>query len=223
MSYPLLFASGVHDVKNHLNALLMGLNEAYAGTDLSRLPELSARCVEMATRLDQLLMLRKTHDEGLQPVPDVRLLSDLIDNALLECQPIFESRKVAVHLQHEETETLVRVDPTLFSLILNNLLYNASVWATSSVTLHVETCPENRAVRLHIRDDGTGFPTNLVGSDLSQALDGNRQDLVQALGTGLYLCAYASAALTQAGLPCSIRLSNQDGACATLELGEQPV
>ena len=45
MSYPLLFALGVHDVNNHLNALLMGLNEAHAGADLSRLPELSARCV----------------------------------------------------------------------------------------------------------------------------------------------------------------------------------
>ncbi len=223
MSYPLLFASGVHDVNNHLNALLMGLNEAHAGADLSRLPELSARCVEMATRLDQLLMLRKTHDEGLQPVPDVRALSDLIDNALLECQSIFESRKVNVQVQQAHPDLLVRVDPVLFSLILNNLLYNASVWAASSVTLSVETSGDDRTILMHIQDDGQGFPASLVGADLSRALETNRQDLVQALGTGLYLCAYASAALTQAGLPCGIHLSNDGGACATIALGDQPV
>ena len=150
-------------------------------------------------------------------------LSDLIDNALLECQSIFRIAQGHVHVQQAHPDLLVRVDPVLFSLILNNLLYNASVWAASSVTLSVETSGDDRTILMHIQDDGQGFPASLVGADLSRALETNRQDLVQALGTGLYLCAYASAALTQAGLPCGIHLSNDGGACATIALGDQPV
>jgi len=64
MSFHALFVSGVHDVKNHLNAAIMNLNEAHAMHDTSTLPEVANHCYELATRPDQLLLMYKFQENA---------------------------------------------------------------------------------------------------------------------------------------------------------------
>lgn len=217
ISYPLLFTSGVHDIKNHLNALLMALNTAYASADLTKLPELSARCVEMASRLDQMLVLRRSEDGGLEVLPDTFELGDLIEDCLLECQPIFDSRMVKAKLAGEVPDCLwVRADKTLFSMILNNLFYNASVWAKSTVLIDI-TLDVDKTVHIAVCDDGPGFPKELQNLSLSTMLQqGENRSLLQLLGTGLYLCAYSAHLMQSAGIICDMTLTNRPRSGATV-------
>jgi K+-sensing histidine kinase KdpD len=178
----------------------------------------------MAARLDQLLLFRKAEDGGVMAIPDTLSLSDMIEDSLLECQPIFNSRNVQVRMEGvDPLGILVRIDKTLLSVILNNLLYNASVWAQSTVMLSVET-PAPGCVSIAVSDDGNGFPPELIGADLSNALGGDDQGLLNTLGTGLYLCAFSARAMTDANLPCTLALSNREdaGATVTIMLNNQP-
>ena len=220
MTFHALFASGVHDVKNHLNSAIMNLNEAHAMQDTSRLPEVANHCYELATRLDQLLLMYKFQESAYRASLDYLPLADLIGDSILECAPIVNSRKVVI----EENlgtygDLLVRTDRQLFSIMLNNLIYNAAIWAKSRVTISASR--EDDAFCLEVSDDGDGFPDFMFDVDFSRLHKNEDPRLLMAIGTGLYLCAFSAGALTEAGAPCSISLRNDQGASVVIRLENQ--
>ncbi len=220
MSFHALFASGVHDVKNHLNSAIMNLNEAYAMKNTSRLPEVANHCYELATRLDQLLLMYKFQESAYQASLDYLTLSDLISDSLLECAPIINSRKVVVEENlGTDGDLLIRTDRQLYSIMLNNLIYNAAIWAKSKVT--ISSFKEDHAFCLEVSDDGDGFPDFMFDVDFSRLHINEDPRLLVAIGTGLYLCAFSAGALTEAGAPCSISLKNNKGASVIIRLENQ--
>ena len=200
MSFHALFASGVHDVKNHLNSAIMNLNEAHAMHDTSKLPEVANHCYELATRLDQLLLMYKFQESTYQASLDYLPLSDLISDSMLECKPITDSR----HLAIEEdlgiySDLLIHTDRQLYTIILNNLIYNAAIWAKTKVSISV--FKEGQALCIKVADDGDGFPDFMFDVDFSKLHTNENPRLLVDLGTGLYLCAFSVGALTAAGIP----------------------
>lgn len=221
MSFHALFASGVHDVKNHLNSAIMNLNEAYSLKDTSKLPEVANHCYELATRLDQLLLMYKFQEDSYKASLDYLSLSDVISDSVLECRPIIDARKVnfAADLGNC-ADQLVHTDKQLYSILLNNLIYNAAIWAKSKVLLTASK--EGHSFCLQVSDDGDGFPDFMFDVDFTSLHKNKDPRLLMDLGTGLYLCAFSAGALTEAGTPCSISLKNDNGATVIVKLDNQP-
>ncbi len=220
MTFHALFASGVHDVKNHLNSAIMHLNEAYATNNTSRLPEVANHCYELATRLDQLLLMYKFQESNYRANLDYYPLADLINDAMLECKPILDAKKVAIEANlGEEEDLLIRTDRQLLSIMLNNLIYNAAIWAKSKVSISVNR--HQNAIDLAVSDDGDGFPDFMFEIDFTRLHKNENPRLLMDLGTGLYLCAFSAGALTDAGTPCRISLNNRNGASVTLTIDQQ--
>jgi len=221
MSFHTLFASGVHDVKNHLNSAIMNLNEAYTTNDTSKLPMVANHCYELATRLDQLLLMYKFQGHTYQPDLDYVSLENLVSDSILECQPILDSRHIKLEATLGECQDqLIRVDPQLFTIILNNLIYNAAIWAKGKVTVTVSK--NDGSLLLEVLDDGDGFPEFMFDLDFAALHNNQDPKLLMQLGTGLYLCAFASGALTESGIPCRITFRNDHGAIVSVTLEKQP-
>jgi K+-sensing histidine kinase KdpD len=199
----------------------MHLNEAYATNDTSKLPALANHCYELSTRLDQLLLMYKFQGNRYQPYLDYCSLEDLVNDSILECQPILDSRRVRLALDFGDAqEQLIRVDPQLFFILLNNLIYNAAIWAKAQVSIRISKL--NHAVKLEVHDDGDGFPDFMFDVDFSQLHHNQDPKLLTKLGTGLYLCAFAAGALSESGIPCHIALKNDAGAAISVTLENQP-
>jgi signal transduction histidine kinase len=187
-----LLAGNIHEVKNLLGQLFLGLDEA-AVTAQAECPKLAQRLVEMRMtgrrvhdRLLHILTVYKAESGFFAANLDAYDPAEIIEDLALEAGSLAATRL------NIETSSLAPAswyfDRYLVESALTNALHNSLRHAATRIRLSARE--EDGYLVLSVEDDGKGYPRQLLDSD-EQPLHNGSQG---STGLGLYFSRTAAAA-----------------------------
>lgn len=205
MEFAQLAAFTIHDVKNRLTWVA---NRAAATGDADTLRGV----LEAAAALTRLLAFYKAENGQLGADIDAHVPADLVNELRTD---ISQQTALTISADLSAAPTLWFYDEALVRMVLLNGLYNALRFARKNV--HITVVDRAHWLDFVIRDDGPGYPPEMLGDDRAARLE---QSPISRHGTGIGLhLAQKIAALHQNGAACgSIELSNEGGAVFCLRL-----
>ena len=157
-----LLTSISHDLRTPLASILG------AADGLAALPDLTAddrkallsTIQEEAERLNRFIanLLDMTRLEAGALAPNMGLVdvSEVVGSTLRRAERILAGHCVETALAPDLP--MMRLDPVLFEQVLFNLLDNAAKYAPTETTISIEGERAGSSVRIHVRDEGPGFP-----------------------------------------------------------------
>ncbi len=193
-------AAYIHDVKNRLYALSARAEQQGDG-------EMLLGLIEAATTLTQLLTLYK-RETGSHRL-DIRDVSpaDLIEELAAGAGSLTD---LAIDTDVSQAPPFWFYDEALVRLALHDALQNALRYAHNQVRLSARE--EGGALLLEVRDDGPGYPQDVLhGMDALSTHAGGS-------GLGLTLARYIAHSHQHSGRRGELRLSNDHGAVLQLLL-----
>lgn len=145
----------------------------------------NAQSIQLLT--EDLLQLAKLGSTTIKLAYSEIYASELLSDIYAAFKPIADAKQVALTLEIEDTNTLVRGDQVLLTRVVNNLLGNAIRHSTSggTVTLRAETIAGQ--VVIQIEDDGQGINEEDIAKIFQpyyQGSGGNKG----IMGLGLSIC-----------------------------------
>jgi signal transduction histidine kinase len=144
-----------HDVKNLLTELALRIQL----TD----PHAAALAHAAADKLTQALLL--DNPDQLTPHIDAASPAELLDDVANEYRSLVPDKSIAIDITH--APTLWYYDAALIRLAIGNLVHNALRHCRRFVQLRAfQECAQ---LFIEIRDDGDGFPENLLGDRADSA------------------------------------------------------
>lgn len=105
-------------------------------------------------------LLDMVHIESgkMQIHPKPMMLSELCRETLATMSVRFEQKEIKTILNSETGELRINMDPQKGTQIITNLLSNAIKFTPRGGEVHVTIAPENKKMKLEIRDTGQGIP-----------------------------------------------------------------
>lgn len=200
MSFSAIAAVTIHDVKNRL-AALAARAEARGDTDTL------AVALETAAALTRLLAYYRASTGTLALDIDGHAPGDLVDDLLRELAPMSTKSLVA---NTDAAPTLWFYDEALIRMVLANALQNALRCAREQVTVSV--VERDDWLEFVVRDDGPGFPADVLDNPAAARVSG------QGTGLGLLLTREVARLHENAGRSGEMELGNDDGGVWTLRL-----
>ena len=160
-----LFEFIVHDLKNPLSAIQMGLELMDTGdssdpTSLIQLDRLRDTAHAMGRMIQDILDIGRAEQVGLELHKTQIPLSTWIPHLLREVE------SQAQHMNHELSWNCpagleVEADQEFLRRLLLNLLDNALKYSSSGSRTRIEARPEGIVVRLEVQDQGPGIPEHM--------------------------------------------------------------
>jgi signal transduction histidine kinase len=202
MSFADIAALTLHDVKNRL-AQLAGRAEARG--DLATMRE----AMEAADTLTRLLTYYRSDIGSLALEIDGHSPADLAAECARETSAAGSCK---VEVDCSAAPTLWFYDETLVRMVLANALQNAKRYARGRIT--IEVAERDGFLEFIVRDDGDGFPDQVLADDTGTATRVTRE----GTGLGLRLARRIAEMHENAGKRGLIRLENAGGAVFRLLL-----
>ena len=209
-----LYATLIHELKNHLGLLAMTIDGIPLQGEPSHdgvVEDARLLCQKVVDRLQQALLIYKAANGQIHPAIDAYSPEDLVN----------ELRDTAAALSRGHFQVEARIDATvpaiwffdrnLIEMALINAIHNSQTYARSKI--YIEATMDAEALCITIRDDSPGFPEHILQSIATGAP-------YQATGTGLGL-QFANLIVqthVNQGRVGELRLSNQEGAVFQLLL-----
>jgi PAS domain S-box-containing protein len=156
-----------HEIKNPLTPIQLSA-ERLEHKLADKLAEPEASVLRRATQtiVNQVSALKSMVNAFAEYARSPSLNAQTLDLNLLvqEILALYEHSRAQIATHLAEGLPLVEGDPTLLRQVVHNLLQNAqdALGETDSPRIEVETALEQDAVRLTIRDNGCGFPEELM-------------------------------------------------------------
>lgn len=205
-----------HEIKNPLTPIQLSA-ERLEHKLAAKLEEGDADILKRATRtiVNQVTALKSMVNAFSEyaRAPQLHLQTVDLNRLVREVLALYESHGTAIRLNLAPQLPGVRGDMTLLRQVLHNLLQNAQdvLSETAQPEIEVETKEEGAWVRLSIRDNGSGFPEELM-SRLFEPYVTTKQK-----GTGLGLAIVKKIVEEHNGM---IRIENTQpqGACVSVLL-----
>jgi signal transduction histidine kinase len=203
-----LYATLMHELKNHLGLLTMTIDSIPRHGDASHDDVVDAArllCQRVVERLQQALLIYKSANGPIQPAIDAYSPEDLLR----------ELRDTADSLAHGRLRVETRLDPavpaiwffdrSLIDMALINAIHNSLAYARATIYVGAEM--DAGGLVLSVSDDSPGYPEHILHSVASGTP-------YQATGTGLGLQFAKLIAETHVnqGRVGELRLSNEPGA-----------
>jgi signal transduction histidine kinase len=187
-----------HDLRTPLHSILVltGLLErespsvqvvSPAGTGSSVVSTMQQirRMTERAIRLaDNYVHLLRTDGATATAFAEVNL-NDVIEEAVATSQPVAQEQRVMLRAANTPL-CFVRGDYALLYRAVVNICGNAVRHAPAGSTVHIELACNEGEVVLAVRDEGQGFPVELLGRHVDRYRVG-KQPKAQGIGLGLAL------------------------------------
>ncbi|MCJ8311851.1 MAG: HAMP domain-containing histidine kinase [Saccharospirillaceae bacterium] len=162
----LIMASIVHDVKNSLGLIQHQVE--------SMVPQLHDKNPEIAVQLQQLsleagrinhglihmLGLYRLKEGMLSPCDDECFLMDVLDDVRTKFISSLEVLKIEFTVDQHDPDMIWNFDQTMVDGILSNVITNAIRYTKSKLML--STYEENGYLVIQIKDDGDGYPENMI-------------------------------------------------------------
>lgn len=187
-----LLAANIHEVKNMLGQLFLGLDEAAI--------KAQSDCPDLAQRLNEMRLTgRRVHDRLLHILTAYKAESgfftanlDAYDPAEIVEDMALEAKSLAGNRLSIENNSLATAnwyfDRYLVESALTNALHNSIRYAAAHISLTARE--EDGYLILTVEDDGPGFPPRLLENN-KQPLHNGEQG---STGLGLYFSRTAAAA-----------------------------
>jgi signal transduction histidine kinase len=166
-----LFAAVVHDVKNQLAELSLRLGQR---GDAQKEMEIA---ISAARRLSEMLLVYRQENEMLSVNSDTVNAADFLAMLAAEYRELFP--KLLIEINDKNSPDISFFDDALVRLALANAIHNACRIAHARVLL--TAFEQDQMLVLEVRDDGPGYPNNMLAEDISTPLP------VSGRGTGLGL------------------------------------
>lgn len=151
-----------HELKTPIGALSI-LSEAVqsAKSDPEAVTKFAARMQNETKRLSDLVQaiinLSRLQDSDPLQVPQELHVSDLISEAVDQCQTTSEARNIWVSVT-DESDAVVLGDREQLIMALHNLIENAINYSPEKTKVSLTTKVENDIVEISIADQGIGIP-----------------------------------------------------------------
>ncbi len=160
-----LFQFIVHDLKNPLSTIQMGLqlldnrqdNSPSSSAQLQRLRDTAHTMDRM---IQDILDIGRAEQVGLELQKTKILLSDWLPTVLKEVEAHAQTRRHALAWACP-ADLEIEVDPEFLRRLLLNLLDNALKYSPTGSRTHIEASSIENGVRVEIRDQGQGIPEHM--------------------------------------------------------------
>ncbi len=186
-----------HDLKTPV-ARIQGLAEvlrksakSLTDADLSTLNSIFASTEELNRFISSILELTKIQSNQLQISLESKDLNDLIERSVqgFRAQSAVKQIKLVTEL---EPLFPIKLDPSLISKVINNLIDNALKYSAPSSTVTIRSLEKNGCVEIHVQDQGQGLSeqerANLFTKFYRAKNDATQR--VTGTGLGLYLTKF---------------------------------
>ncbi|MGH7131827.1 MAG: ATP-binding protein [Phycisphaerales bacterium] len=199
-------ANASHELRTPLAAVRMSVETLRDGAADD--PPMRARLLQVAgdhvERLESLLRdlmdLSRLDSSELRVHPESVALSGVRHDLESDFAPALKDRKLTLEFQLDERLEGMRTDPRLLSMIIRNLVDNATKYAfegsTIRVTAHTADGAEGPVARWAVADRGVGIPLAQQDRVFERfyQVDAARTGVTARRGTGLGLALVKSAA-----------------------------
>jgi signal transduction histidine kinase len=160
-----LFAFIVHDLKNPLSAIQMGLELLDASDDTDPASQIQIRRLRdtaqsMDRMIQDILDIGRAEQVGLELHKTRIPLSSWIPSLLKEVESHAQHRNQALSWDCP-VDLEIEADQAFLRRLLLNLLDNALKYSPSGSRTRIEARPSENGVRLEVRDQGQGIPEHL--------------------------------------------------------------
>jgi signal transduction histidine kinase len=154
-----------HELKSPVTSIHGRLEVALSSHEPARLREAAEFSIEDLDRLANFITttldVAEADAGGLRIRSEVADFSGLVSKLLSLYEPAFTERQLAL-VAHLADHDLVRIDVSLVTRALANLLDNELNHTRPGTTVTVTTAVAPSGVRLRIEDDGPGFPPGVA-------------------------------------------------------------
>jgi two-component system sensor histidine kinase QseC len=152
-------SDAAHELRTPLAALRVQLQVAQRTSDEAEKQSSIAKSLRGAERMThlvgQLLALARLEGPGEQGPQDVFDFSALLEDAILEVQPMAVEKGCRLEVEIEP-ELTIQGNPDLLAILIRNLLDNAQRYGAANGRISVQLVGESGAVVMRIADDGPG-------------------------------------------------------------------
>lgn len=151
-----------HELRNPLtpikNSLYIMSHTAADGPGAQRALQVINRQVDQLTRLvDDLLDITRISRNKIQIRPELLNLGELVQRAIEDHRPQFESAQVQLECRHHDDPLWVTGDPARLAQVLGNLLQNAAKFTGAGGHAWVNLTSHDAEAVISVRDDGAGL------------------------------------------------------------------
>jgi K+-sensing histidine kinase KdpD len=203
-----LYASLMHELKNHLGLLAMTIDSIPLQNDPAHdgvVDDARLLCQRVVERLQQALLIYKAANGQIKPSIDAYSPEDLV-RELRDTAVSLARGRLEVHCGiAPETPAIAFFDRTLIEMALINAIHNALAYARTAIW--IEAGIEAGRLTLTVRDDSEGFPEPILSGYTSDAP--NRSG---GTGLGLHFARMIAETHVNQGRGGELRLANQNGA-----------
>jgi two-component system phosphate regulon sensor histidine kinase PhoR len=128
---------------------------------------ISRQAERMGKIIADMLLLSEIESEGFQLKLEEGSLNDLIREAVKPLQTQADSKNIALELNLQEPEKVIKADRDKISQVLSNLLDNAIKFTNSGGKVAITTEDHKNEIVIQIKDSGIGIPS----TDLSRIFE----------------------------------------------------
>ncbi len=187
-----------HDLKTPV-AKIQGLTEQLKRSlsgrlesrDIETMNHLFSANEELNHFINSLLELTQIDSQGIRVNLQSRDLNQLLEQVVLKHRFGAQAKQIEVRLDFEPLFP-IRVDATLISKVLSNLLDNAIKYSPEKTSVTLTTRESGDHVEITIEDQGIGIPEAEIGNLFSRfyRINNDTTRSVKGTGLGLYLSRY---------------------------------
>lgn len=211
MDMQMVMASTVHDVKNSLGMIDNQLNESIKKLQDSN-PEVAQEirriqleCGRINNGMVHMLGLYKLHDGTFSPSIEETYVGDVIHDSISRYSELLSAMGIQMSVEFADDDCLWYLDANLIEGLLGNVLTNSIRYTNSKLEFLISE--QDDWLRIRIRDDGQGFPENMLHL-LEQPASVCFQS--GATGLGLFFCQKIAELHTNGERKGYVQLSNDE-------------
>ncbi len=187
-----LIGSVSHELRTPLSSIIGSASVLAQSAEIVANPRLSPlvhgmrdEAERLNDRIQNLLDATRISSEGVRPHAEWADPADIVNAALEHKRRLLVARKVAVSVADDLP--LVKVDPTLIENAFGHMIENAAKYSPPDSPIEISVGLRDGAVRLAVRDHGTGLSVDDRERAWERFYRGPRQHEVAGTGLGLWI------------------------------------
>lgn len=188
-----------HQLRTPLTAMKWGLEFLSSGKkgkltkdEKETIDDLTQTNTRLIKLVNELLNISRLDEGRLRVDPKPTNLSELIQSCLNDFNPMIEQKKLKV-IEHYEKLPKIRLDESVISKALVNILSNAIKYSRDGKKLTIQVQAQKSDILISIQDEGIGIPKNDQQNLFKKFYRGSNAVSYQTEGNGLGLYIAKSA------------------------------